>query len=212
MNTQLLVGVTRHLAGASAAVALSCGLAAAQAPPAKPDTPRTGVQAAPDPGVNPQAAAVADFQKRLQGYVDLRAELSKKLRPLSPTADSAELTARQDTLAAAIREARKGAKPGDMVPTRVAGQIRNTVASDFRRRSPETKRAVLEEVPDNTAPAVNKTMPDNAALATVPPLLLNNLPRLPDNLQYRFLGRHVLLIDGDTRLIIDYILNALPQH
>jgi hypothetical protein len=43
-------------------------------------------------------------------------------------------------------------------------------------------------------------------------LLLNNLPRLPDNLQYRFMGRHVILMDGDTRLIVDYILNVLPPH
>ena len=55
-------------------------------------------------------------------------------------------------------------------------------------------------------------MPDTAALATVPPLLLNSLPRLPDNLQYRFMDRHIVLLDGDTRLIVDYILNVLPTH
>jgi hypothetical protein len=59
---------------------------------------------------------------------------------------------------------------------------------------------------------VNKSMPDTAALATVPPLLLTKLPVLPDNLQYRFIDRHVVLIDGDTRIIVDYILNVLPPH
>jgi hypothetical protein len=186
-------------------------LATAQAPAPRADQ---GVAArqAETPNANPQAVALAEFQKRLQGYIDLRANLATRLKPLSPTADSAELTARQDTLAAAIREARKGAKPGDMIPTRVAGQIRNVIASDFRKRTPATKRAVFEEVPDGIQPVINKTMPDNAALATVPPLLLNNLPRLPDNLQYRFMDRHVVLIDGDTRIIVDYILNVLPAH
>ena len=74
------------------------------------------------------------------------------------------------------------------------------------------KRAVFEEVPENLRPVINGKMPDTAALATVPPLLLNNLPRLPDNLQYRFMGRHVVLIDVDTRIIVDYILNVLPPH
>ena len=71
---------------------------------------------------------------------------------------------------------------------------------------------MFEEVPEGVQPIVNRTMPDNAALATVPPLLLNNLPRLPDNLQYRFMGRHVVLMDGDTRIIVDYIRNVLPPH
>ncbi len=142
----------------------------------------------------------------------LRAQLSGKLKPLSPTADSAELAARQDTLAAALRDARTGAKPGDMIPTRVADQIRSAVAEDFRHRTADTKRAVFTEVPDGVRPIINKAMPDTAALATVPPLLLNNLPRLPDNLQYRFMDRHIVLLDGDTRLIVDYILNVLPTH
>jgi hypothetical protein len=90
--------------------------------------------------------------------------------------------------------------------------IRHMVAADFRHRSPATKRAVVEEVPERVRPVINRTMPDTAALATIPPLLLNRLPRLPDNLQYRFLDRHVVLMDGDTRLIIDYLLNVLPPH
>ena len=164
------------------------------------------------PNANRQATALAEFQSRLQGYIDLRAKLAGKLKPLSPTAESAELAARQDTLAAALRDARKTAKPGDMIPTLVADQIRKTVAEDFRHRNPDTKRAVFTEVPEGVRPVVNKKMPDTEALATVPPLLLNSLPRLPDNLQYRFMGRHIVLLDGDTRIIIDYILNGLPPH
>jgi hypothetical protein len=190
---------------------LSPSAAAAQAPQPRSDE---GVAArqAQTPNANPQATALAEFEQRLQAYVELRAQLSQKLKPLSSSGNSAELGARQDALAAAIRDARKNARPGDVIPTRVAGQIRNTIADDFRHRNPDTKRAVFEEVPDNVRPAVNRTLPDTVVLATVPPLLLNNLPRLPDNLQYRFMDRHVVLIDGDTRIIVDYILNVLPPH
>ncbi len=45
----------------------------------------------------------------------------------------------------------------------------------------------------------------------MPPLLLSKLPQLPDNLQYRFFGRHLVILDGDTQIIIDYVANVLPS-
>jgi hypothetical protein len=164
-------------------------------------------QAAP---VNTQAAAQKDFQERLRGYIDLRASLAKKLEPLSPTASAADLQARQQALAAAIRTARANAKPGDMIPTAVQQQIRQVVQADMKRRTPAAKQAALEEVPDGALPAINKTYPEQAALPTVPPLLLASLPPLPDNLQYRFFGRHIVLLDGDTEVVVDYVRNVLP--
>jgi len=161
---------------------------------------------------NPQAAALAEFQNRLQKYLELRQRLAEKLKPLTPTASASKLASEQEALAAALRNVRKDAKPGDLIPAAVADQIRRTVAEYFRGKDGSTKRAVFEEVPAGLRPVINKTMPDNAALATVPPVLLNNLPRLPDNLQYRFIDRHIVLIDGDTRLMMDYILNVLPPH
>jgi hypothetical protein len=180
----------------------------AQAQPAAPaQKPAAGA-----PQTNPQAEALAGFQERLQKYLELREQMADKLKPLAQTSNAAELTTRQESVAAALRDVRKNAKPGDLIPTRVAGQIRTIVAAYFRGKDAATKRAVFEEVPEHLRPAINKTMPDTAALATVPPGLLNNLPRLPDNLQYRFVGRHIVLLDGDTRLIMDYILNVLPAH
>ena len=38
------------------------------------------------------------------------------------------------------------------------------------------------------------------------------LPALPDNLQYLFVGRHIVLLDGDTQLIVDYVDNVLPPR
>ena len=54
-----------------------------------------------------QEAAGKDFTKRLNAYVDLRANLAKELKPLSPTASASELASRQESLAAALRLARK---------------------------------------------------------------------------------------------------------
>jgi hypothetical protein len=159
-----------------------------------------------------QADALKDFQKRLDAYLDLRSDLAKKLEPLKPTANAAELAARQDSLAAALRSARKNAKQGDLIPEPVASQIRATILEDLKNRNREAKQATIEEVPKGVVLVINRPYPAKAALPTVPPLLLAKLPKLPDNLQYRFANRDLVLLDGDTQIIVDYIVNVLPTR
>jgi len=162
--------------------------------------------------VNAEAAALQDFQMRLDAYLKLRASLVKGLKPLTTTPSPVELAARQAALAAAIRRARAAARPGDLVPPNVAAQIAKAIRDDFNRRSAADERATFSEVPNAVRPAINQTYPADAALPTVPPLLLLNLPRLPDSLQYRFYARHMLLLDADAQIILDYIANVLPPH
>ena len=57
---------------------------------------------------------------------------------------------------------------------------------------------------------VNGEYPKEAPLSTVPPDVLMALPPLPEDLQYRFVGKHLLLYDAKANLIIDYMLNAIP--
>lgn len=161
--------------------------------------------------VNPRAAALDEFAKRCQAYLELRQSLAKKLEPLSPTSSASDLTARQQALAAALRSARAEAKPGDLIPAAVQDQIRATVKRDMQRRTPAAKRATLEEVPGGPPPGINKTYPEQAALPTVPALLLASLPPLPDNLQYRFFGRHIVILDGDVEIVVDYVRDAVPR-
>jgi hypothetical protein len=90
--------------------------------------------------------------------------------------------------------------------------IQAAILEDFKRRSAADERATFSEVPNAPRPAINRLYPSDAALPTIPPLLLMRLPRLPDNLQYRFYGRHLILLDGDLQIIVDYIANVLPPH
>jgi hypothetical protein len=161
--------------------------------------------------VNSLSAGRQEFQERLNAYLKQRAEMSRRLEPLSPTPSAAELATRQESLAAAIQTARKGARPGDLTAP-VAQLIAKICMDDFHFRNPEVKRAALEEVPNAPRPVINRTFPEDAALATVPPLLLSKLPPLPENLQYRFFGRHIVILDADTQVILDYVANVLPPH
>jgi hypothetical protein len=49
-----------------------------------------------------------------------------------------------------------------------------------------------------------------AALATVPPLILKRLPLLPEGLEYRFMGRDLILRDVKANLIVDFVREAVP--
>ena len=49
----------------------------------------------------------------------------------------------------------------------------------------------------------------HGAAVTFPPLLLQALPRLPDDLEYRFMGRDLIIRDGRTNLIVDYLSDVM---
>lgn len=162
--------------------------------------------------VGPDRAVLADFQKRLDGYLRLRGDLARQLKPLSPTASASDLAARQESLAAALKVRRETARPGDLIPPPMGGMLRAIVAADLKERSTAARRGALAEVPAVARPVINKTYPPEAALPTVPPLLLKKLPPLPDNLQYRFYGRDLVILDGDVEIIVDYVPDVLPPH
>src|SRR5688500_4734819 len=101
-----------RLALTAALVMFIAPSALTQAPGARRDAGR-GVslarngQSATAPAATPDAkqlaTALVEFEKRLKGYLALREELERSLKPLSPTANSADLATRQSALAAALR-------------------------------------------------------------------------------------------------------------
>jgi hypothetical protein len=43
-----------------------------------------------------------------------------------------------------------------------------------------------------------------------PPPVLFGLPRLPEELQYRFVGRDLVLVDVEANLVVDVLPDAFP--
>ena len=84
--------------------------------------------------------------------------------------------------------------------------------------SPKVRASIKEGNPKNEkAPGevepvieVNAVYPKNAPLSTVPPSLLMKLPKLPKEIEYRFVGRTLILRDRESNLIIDYMKQAVP--
>jgi hypothetical protein len=159
--------------------------------------------------VNPQAQALAGFNDRVKAYLDLQKKIEGALPAQKQTAEPARINARVSGLAEGIRAARADAKPGDVFGP-AAEQFRAIIKQDSKQRSTRDKSAAMKEVPKGTPPRVNADYPETAALATVPPLILTRLQRLPDGLEYRFMGRDLILRDTKANLIVDLIPDAVP--
>ncbi len=57
---------------------------------------------------------------------------------------------------------------------------------------------------------VNMPYPKDEPLSTVPPDVLKTLPVLPKDLEYRFVGKHLILYDARAGLVVDYF--RTPFH
>jgi hypothetical protein len=57
---------------------------------------------------------------------------------------------------------------------------------------------------------VNAKYTENQPLPSVPANILLNLPELPAPLEYRIVGRNLILLDSASDLIVDYMLNVAP--
>ena len=56
--------------------------------------------------------------------------------------------------------------------------------------------------------AVNGRYPDDVPISTVPPQVLAQLPKLPEELEYRFIRTNLILFDPHAHIIADFVERA----
>ena len=164
------------------------------------------------PEVNAQAAALQEFVHRTRGYMELRERLTATISPLTNNATPEEIEIHQEELRKAIRQARPGNRQGELFAPAVVPLFRSIIRRDLRSRSTRDAVAAMQDVPSALALRVHTQWPRNAARATVPGRLLKNLPALPEGLEYRFIGRHLVIVDIGADLIVDYVMNVVPAN
>jgi hypothetical protein len=164
--------------------------------------------------VNPDAGLVAAFTEKVQAYDKLRKDLAKDSPPLKETNNPAEIANAEKALAAKIRVARAAAKPGDIFTPATAAMFRRLIRPPMvtGTDAKENKAIVKEDAPTpGEVPfKINGEYPKEAPQSTVPPDVLKALPPLPEELQYRIVGKHLILLCVHGNLIVDYMLNAIP--
>lgn len=166
-----------------------------------PDQPdfRVVVQGTFDP------ETVAEFHRRVQDYAALRSRLEVGLPALVVTTNADDIEAFEHELAQRIRHAR-GSRRGQVFIPAMEGQLKNMMST---RADPITVNAIMDDNPGEFDVDVNETYKKKYALGTMPPKLLLLLPDLAPDLQYRFVGRHLILYDARANLIVDEIPYAL---
>lgn len=182
---------------------LATGLIALHACMAYPQTP---AEPTPDFKVQVWGYIVADFTARIDRYMELRAMLEQGLPPLKVTDDPAEILAAESALAERIREARSGARRGDLFTPDIRAEFRRVLLLEMDTR---TRAAIMDENPGAFSHRINGTYPKERPVSTVPANVLALLPRLPDDIQYRFLGPHLVLHDTRANVILDRLPCAI---
>jgi len=153
--------------------------------------------------------AVAEFQKRVQEYVALHKKVDVKEPPTRATPE--QLDAALKRLSQGITTARAGAKPGDIFQPAMQVWVRRTLERVFGAPDGKDLRAsILDENPIGASVRVNGPYPDTIPLSTMPPKVLAALPKLPEELEFRFVGDRLILFDHHAHLIVDYVDRALP--
>lgn len=160
--------------------------------------------------VNAQGAAVLEFQKRIQAYMKIHNQAEGKVPNLKRTDDPVEISAREKALADAIMTLRAGAQPGDIFAPEYQPYFIQIVQDDFKKRSAADRKALVHELPKGVKVSINTVYPTTLPLVTFPAGLLRSLPDLPPELEYRIVGRHLLLRDVKANLIVDALYDVVP--
>jgi hypothetical protein len=162
------------------------------------------------PQANPIGTAVLGFKERLAAYVKVHDEAESKVAKLAETSDPAKVHDREAALGAMIKSLRPAAKEGDVFGTAFRTVLEREVRKDFRTRSATDRKALVQELPAHVKLAVNMTYPTNLPLATFPARLLQKLPELPPELEYRIVGHHIVLRDVTANVVVDVARNIVP--
>ena len=154
---------------------------------------------------------ITTFEQRVKEYVKLREQLENKMPKLAEKSTPEQIESHKTAFEEIVRTARVGAKQGYIFTPAIAKYIRMTIQNEFKGKDRQELRKMVMEADTKGVPLrVNYPYPENKELVEMPPTLLLKLPQLPKQVKYRFVNRHMLLVDRENGLIVDYMLDALP--
>jgi hypothetical protein len=161
--------------------------------------------------------ALKELQARTSDYIALRKKATQNLPPLKSKAEPEQIEKHKQACSQAILAARANAKKGDILTPGIEAYLNEIVRSEMKSTAGgPAKKTAKQGNPAVETPAVavpvkvNAIYPEDAAASSIPSTLLLRLPKLPKELDFRFVGRTLVLRDVEAGLIIDYIPNAMP--
>lgn len=154
---------------------------------------------------------LAAFDSHVKDYLKQRQRVKAKLPPLPKNATAEQIDPYQKKFVESLRAMRSGTKPGYIFNPQTAEYFRTIIKTEIPAPDKaEIRQTILEADTKGVPLKVNYPYPETKELTQMPPTLLLKLPQLPKEVKYRYVGRHLLLVDTDNNLIVDYMLDALP--
>ena len=153
---------------------------------------------------------IADFKKRVDGYEDVSGKLESQVYPPSNELDPNTIHAKQKELAARIIKALPEWKQGAIFTPEISALFKRRIAEVVRGRDgANVKAAIFDDAPGDMPIRVFNEYPAGVPIATLPAQMLKLFPVLPKELEYRFLGPNLILMDIKAFLIVDVVLDAI---
>jgi hypothetical protein len=158
------------------------------------------------PAVNADSLIIQNFEKRVAGYLQLRKSIESNLDKLKSTPSGEKITHHENELRRAVREARKSARPGDIFTPDIADEIRRLIKIAVQPQDGNhIAQSLRHAEPVQLHLEINERYPEVVPLQSTPPSLLENLPPLPPEIEYRITGADLVLLDAKANMIVDII-------
>ena len=151
----------------------------------------------------------AEFEERVGAYMKIHKAAESDMGKLSSTSSAQQLDAKKTSLADGIRAQRSGAAQGDIFTAPIAAEFRRLIAMDLKHRPTRIKESIRSGELVSAKVHVNGSYPEGVPLETMPPTLLASFPKLPPELDYRFIGSTLVLRDVSANIIIDLMPYAI---
>jgi hypothetical protein len=159
---------------------------------------------------NPDAPIVADFLDRVKRYEALHNKLESTLPAVPAGATPEAIAQHQEAMERLLTRARANARRGDVFTDPVRAYIRRQLSRVFSGPDGAHARAtILDEDTRAVKLTINSRYPSTVPVSTVPPQVLLVLPRLPETLEYRFVGDTLVLLDIHAGTVVDFMEKAL---
>jgi hypothetical protein len=161
--------------------------------------------------IHADAKTIEEFMDRVNAYVAVHQKLERALPKLPDDATPQQIDRAQRTLAAQIQSARAGAKRGDLFTPEMTAIVKRLLNQVFAGTDGwQLRSSIMDENVKFIALKVNQRYPDGIPLTSMPPKLLKALPDLPEEMEYRFVGDQLIVLDSHAHIIGDFIPDALP--
>lgn len=160
--------------------------------------------------INANAAVLKQFVERVEDYVKVHKKHEDTLPRLPEQTNPNQIDAHERALLKLMQAARAGSKPGDIFFPEMQRLVRTLLRPVFQGTDGAQIKAEIMDNENSGAVklVVNGRYPDEIPISTVPPQVLAQLPKLPEDLEYRFIRTNLILFDPHAHMIVDFVERA----